>query len=209
MPAKALQRLSTPATDRGRAKCRQLLDIACAHFLAQGYDVTSMDAVVAQAGGSKATLYRYFESKQVLFAACIGHLCDEFLARLKHIDIARATLQEGLRTVLRELVEVVGSQRHVDFYRLVVAGSGIHGVGQAWYEHGPRVWHRLLRQVMDSHPDEVRLVAGEAGHAVLAEMIFDSLLSHLLNETVILQRSVDVQAAHARIEAIIGLLLRP
>ncbi|WP_024888793.1 TetR/AcrR family transcriptional regulator [Luteimonas huabeiensis] len=194
-----------PSPARGGSRRRQLLDIACAQFLANGYEGTSMDAIVAAAGGSKATLYRHFGHKQALFAACVGHLCDEFLARLQDIDIGQAPFADGLRAILMELVEVVGSPRHVEFYRLVVAGSRVPGVGEAWHTHGPRVWHRLIADLLERLRAAGRLPpACPVPLDMLAEMLFDMLLSHLIIETVILGRRIDRQRAQARVDAAVA-----
>lgn len=193
-----------PATARGRARRERLLQVACESFLAYGYDGTSMDAVVAAAGGSKATLYRNFGDKQTLFAACIAHLCDEFLARLADLDIERPSFDDGLRAILLELVDVVGSSRHVDFYRLVVAGAAVPGVGEAWYRHGPQVWHRLLTRLLDHHAGTAGTPALALAPGSLAELLFDSLLAHLTIETVILGHAVDRKRAAARVEAIVA-----
>lgn len=187
---------------RGAPRRRQLLDIACAQFLANGYEGTSMDAIVAAAGGSKATLYRHFGDKQALFAACVGHLCDEFLARLQDIDIGHAPFADGLRAILMELVDVVGSPRHVEFYRLVVAGSRVPGVGEAWHTHGPRVWHRLITELLERLRAEGHLSPTSCVPlSVAAEMLFDTLLSHVIIESVILGRGIDRERARTRVDA--------
>ncbi|MCD9029130.1 TetR/AcrR family transcriptional regulator [Luteimonas sp. BDR2-5] len=192
-----------PSTARGRVRRARLLQVACEHFLANGYDGTSMDAVVAAAGGSKATLYRNFGDKQTLFAACIAHLCDEFLARLATLDIEHPGFDDALRAILLELVDVVGSPRHVEFYRLVVAGAGVPGVGEAWYRHGPQVWHRLLTRLLDRHARATGDTPATIPHGTLAELLFDSLLAHLTIETVILGHAIDRDRVAARIEAIV------
>lgn len=46
-------------------------------FREAGYERTTMSGIVARAGGSKATIYSYFESKDELFAAAIEHGLQE------------------------------------------------------------------------------------------------------------------------------------
>ncbi len=58
-------------TRRSSAKRQQIVDAARRTFLANGFAATSMDTVVAEAGVSKQTLYRYFPSKTDLLAAVI------------------------------------------------------------------------------------------------------------------------------------------
>ena len=199
------------ASPRGKARQAHLLAVACEHFLAHGYDGASMDAIVAEAGGSKATLYRHFGSKQVLFVSCVGHLCDEFLARLEGIDLSAPVFEDGLRVILMELVEVMGSPRHVDFYRLVVAGSSLTEVGRAWFEHGPKVWHRLIARLIARHVTQGSLPEAAGRASAAPGMIFDCLFSHLAIESVILGRRIDRRGVAARVDEIVsrarGLLL--
>lgn len=59
-------------------KQRQIVDAACKLFTEQGYEVTSMDKVAAEANVSKRTVYSYFESKEDLFCSVMGGLCQGF-----------------------------------------------------------------------------------------------------------------------------------
>lgn len=56
---------------RAAAKRQQIVDAARRVFLANGFAASSMDAVVAEAGVSKQTLYRYFPSKTDLLVAVL------------------------------------------------------------------------------------------------------------------------------------------
>ncbi|MFA6071403.1 MAG: TetR/AcrR family transcriptional regulator, partial [Janthinobacterium sp.] len=112
---------ASPST-RSEERRRKLLVAAANLFLASGYDGVSMDAIVAEAGGSKATAYRYFGSKQELLVAVVEYLCADFIIALRQLDTSQAGLEQGLQLILDELVAVVTSPRHVAFYRLVVTG---------------------------------------------------------------------------------------
>ena len=59
-------------------KQRQIVNAACKLFTEQGYEVTSMDKVAAEANVSKRTVYSYFESKEDLFCSVMGGLCQGF-----------------------------------------------------------------------------------------------------------------------------------
>ncbi|SHF11576.1 transcriptional regulator, TetR family [Microbulbifer donghaiensis] len=65
---------------RGRpkdpAKRRAILDAAKELFLTQGFAGTSMDAVAAEAGVSKLTVYSHFSDKETLFTAAIEAKCE-------------------------------------------------------------------------------------------------------------------------------------
>lgn len=61
-------------TPRAAAKRDQIRVAARALFLQRGFAVTTMDAITASAGISKQTLYRYYPSKEALFADILDQL---------------------------------------------------------------------------------------------------------------------------------------
>jgi AcrR family transcriptional regulator len=64
------------------AKRREIVTAAWDVFRAKGFDGTSMSDVSERLGGSKATLYRYFSSKDELFAAALEEVIGESAARV-------------------------------------------------------------------------------------------------------------------------------
>ena len=122
------------------AKRREIVETAWEVFRGKGFDGTSMSDVSERLGGSKATLYRYFSSKDALFAAAleqvIGELAErpfawltgqgDFEARLLHfakdylaarlapdsIAIERALVAEGERSDLGERLRQQFVQPH-------------------------------------------------------------------------------------------------
>ncbi|HQY99501.1 MAG TPA: TetR/AcrR family transcriptional regulator [Propionicimonas sp.] len=63
-------------SSRQAAKRAQIAKAARKLFLAQGYAATSMDAVTAEAGVSKQTLYNYFPTKIDLLTEVLGDSLD-------------------------------------------------------------------------------------------------------------------------------------
>lgn len=63
---------------------RAILDAALRVFAAQGYAGASMDAVAAEAGVTKPTLYSYFPSKESLFQAMMLSKRDVMLDAFEH-----------------------------------------------------------------------------------------------------------------------------
>lgn len=56
---------------RGRATREQLIDVATRLFAAQGYDGTSIETVLREAGVSRGSLYHHFAGKDALFLAVL------------------------------------------------------------------------------------------------------------------------------------------
>ncbi|MET9288227.1 TetR/AcrR family transcriptional regulator [Nocardia beijingensis] len=59
---------------------RALLDAAARVFAERGYDNTTVAAITAEAGVSRATMYVYFASKEEIFLALAERVRDDFLA---------------------------------------------------------------------------------------------------------------------------------
>jgi AcrR family transcriptional regulator len=78
-----------------------LILAAVNQLLAQkGYDAMTVDAVAAQAGLTKPSLYKHFESKEALAAAALIRLLDQALAAAQ-AQSTTAPAGERLRAVLR------------------------------------------------------------------------------------------------------------
>jgi AcrR family transcriptional regulator len=60
-----------------KSKVESILDAAMQEFLVNGYSGTSLDQVAKVAGVSKATVYSYFQYKELLFKALIERLATE------------------------------------------------------------------------------------------------------------------------------------
>jgi AcrR family transcriptional regulator len=69
--------------DRGIAN--RLLEEAVRLFATKGYPATSTREIVEAAGVTKPMLYYYFQNKEGLLAAAIGHFIDPFHARLRQV----------------------------------------------------------------------------------------------------------------------------
>ena len=70
--------------------------IAAGLFEELGYERTSMSAIAARVGGSKATLYGYFASKEDLLRAVLDQDVNEEADRLLHEFLAEKDLRSGL-----------------------------------------------------------------------------------------------------------------
>jgi AcrR family transcriptional regulator len=88
------------------AIANKLLDAAVRLFAHKGYRATSTREIVEAAGVTKPMLYYYFQSKEGLLAAAIGHFLDAFHERLRQVVFQP-------REPYRQLVELVWA--HLDF----------------------------------------------------------------------------------------------
>ncbi|MFC4331129.1 TetR/AcrR family transcriptional regulator [Streptomyces andamanensis] len=80
------------------ARRAQLLSVGARLFAAHPYDDVPMEQVAAEAGVSRALLYRHFPSKHALFAAVYRQAADRLLAqtRLDPADSLAEQLVQGM-----------------------------------------------------------------------------------------------------------------
>lgn len=81
---------------RTEEKKQEIIRIAIELFNESGYERTSMSTIAARVGGSKATLYGYFRSKEDLLRAVLDHDVNEEADRLMHEFLAEKDLRSGL-----------------------------------------------------------------------------------------------------------------
>jgi AcrR family transcriptional regulator len=68
--------------ERGQATRAHLIDVATRLFAAHGYDGTSIEAVLAESGASRGSLYHHFAGKDALFWAVLEHVGTQVAAQL-------------------------------------------------------------------------------------------------------------------------------
>jgi AcrR family transcriptional regulator len=124
---------------RTEARREQILGTAAQVFLEHGYRRASMSQIAQRLGGSKATLYGYFASKEALFVAVIQ---AEAKRHLETAEDELANLTEGQLqlTLIRfgeALVRFLCSDLACSAFRMVMAEAGQSDIGRMYYEGGP------------------------------------------------------------------------
>jgi len=136
---------STRADTRRQA----ILEVAREVFLQEGYAAASMSAIAARVGGSKATLYTYFPSKEELFAAIIAEECRTGAAPALDELRRGGEVAEVLVRAGRKFMRFLTSEKVLALHRLVIAESiRFPELGRAFYEAGPQRGLQLLTEFM-------------------------------------------------------------
>jgi AcrR family transcriptional regulator len=140
----ALARL--PKTDRDERR-EIILQIAHAAFLEDGYAATSMSGIAAKVGGSKATLYNYFSSKEELFSAVIAERCRDFHEMLYDADLESHDFRKALTTLGERAVRWMLRDDSIATYRLITAETGrFPELGRVFYLAGPQKGKEMLAE---------------------------------------------------------------
>lgn len=116
-----------PATSRTQKTREQIRSAAQQLFLQHGFTGTSTDAIMLRAGiASKETLYRYYASKEDLFADVLRHLTldhsehSSFL-HTPHAPKSREELRGMLVVLAQELLTIMMQPEYLAFVRMLIA----------------------------------------------------------------------------------------
>lgn len=90
--------------EKGERRKKELLKIAYRMFIEKGYDNTSIDEIIAEAGIAKGTYYYHFPSKQATLEAVIDMMISE------EVENASAVISATI-PVPQKIVAVIMSMR--------------------------------------------------------------------------------------------------
>ncbi|MDE1166014.1 MAG: TetR/AcrR family transcriptional regulator [Pseudomonas sp.] len=143
---------SGPGRPKDLVKREAILQAAKVLFLSNGYSGTSMDAVAAQAGVSKLTVYGHFTDKETLFSAAVIATCQAQLPEVLFDPPQGAPIKEVLLDIGRGFHALISSQESVNLHRLIIAlGSQDPKLCQIFFEAGPlpllKEMERLLKRM--------------------------------------------------------------
>ena len=154
MPNKVLPP-SGPGRPKDLAKRKAILEAAKTLFLSNGYDGSSMDAIAAEAGVSKLTVYSHFTDKEKLFAEAVKSKCEEQLPELLFELDDQVPIAQTLLNIGRGFNLLINSRESVELHRVMVSLAAQDStLSRMFYEAGPqRVLHgmeELLRRADQS-----------------------------------------------------------
>lgn len=123
------------------ARVTRIAQVATRLFLRHGYARASLNDITARAGGSKATILKYFGSKAGLFAAVVASVSERFVADA-HFTELTGTPDEVLQQWGESTLGFYLAHDSLIAYRDVVAeGHHYPAMARGFYERG----HEKLR----------------------------------------------------------------
>ena len=165
-----------PGKTKTKASSRKrdaIVNSALEVFLELGYGDTTIDEIVKRAGGSKATIYKYFKNKEELFATVVDEL-------VRHSPTGELNPDDSPRDALLAYAESrlnqVFTKEHIALRRLVIGeGSRFPNIAKMYYNHGPGLSHKQLEKCFKEEKTRRNIKIEDAN---LAATIFQSMLMH-------------------------------
>lgn len=123
----------------------RILDAAEAEFMRAGYEAASTNTITQRFGGSKATLFRYFPTKQLLAEAVISRIAGSWRDRLVWPEVPVSEPEAWIAAYCRSMLAWVLSPDVLFVGRLVIAeGHKLPWVTQIFTEAASFPIERVL-----------------------------------------------------------------
>jgi AcrR family transcriptional regulator len=146
---------------RTEAKRQDIIDVASELFQENGYDRTSMSMISERLGGSKATLYGYFRSKEDLLHAVLDYDVSEQADRLMQEFLTAKDLRQGLINLGIAYMTRRLAKGPITNVRIIANQPIESNIGKQFYDRVLRpAWQRLANR-MELLMDEGILERGD------------------------------------------------
>lgn len=149
---------------------RAILSVAARCFKEGGYGSTTMSNISAALGGSKGTLWSYFQSKEQLFSAVLDEATASYKEQLSGLLDHQADLRTALTDFCRNFLETITSREAITLQQLVQGESGrFPELGVIFFDRAPKVVQDKLSAFLARHMEKRHLRADD--HAMAARAI--------------------------------------
>ncbi|MEW9854276.1 TetR/AcrR family transcriptional regulator [Novosphingobium sp. M1R2S20] len=101
-----------------------IVEVATRSFLEQGYAATSMSAIADELGGSKATLWGHFASKEELFSAVVDEQVARFAAEMEGATTDEVFSVAALHSYCLRFLRTLMRPQSISLFRLIMGEGG-------------------------------------------------------------------------------------
>ena len=189
---------------QGRATRGQLIEVATRLFAENGYEGTSIEAVLTAAGVSRGALYHHFAGKEALFEAVVSAVSDQVTVELTEAVRGCADPLDAMRTAAIAWIDLAADPV---IQRVVLVDAPSVLGWDRWRAMDDGRTLGAMRAMLQAISDSGRLPAelvGPFSHMILAAL--DEIV-------LVVARAPDSTAAVAEgrmaVEALLDRLLRP
>ncbi|MEM7451407.1 MAG: TetR/AcrR family transcriptional regulator [Pseudomonadota bacterium] len=176
-------RAGRPKSDSKRVA---IMQAATGHFMSEGYERTSMDAIATAAGVSKQTVYSHFANKDALFRECILNKIRRYGLDLKDFE-PDTPLRDVLESTGRRFLDLMSDEDVICMYRLLIAETtAFPKLAYAFWETGPTQTIAAIANVLSERSargecriDDPKVAAGDFLSLVESHYLKRRLMRHI------------------------------
>lgn len=144
-----------------------IMQAAMQFFSKRGFHATSMQEIAVEAGMSKGSLYKYFESKEELLIEVFKFNHDNMVGKARHINVddSLAPKQKFKKMLVVEFEGILGNK---EYFNLLTKSLLLEKNKQI-----QPLMHQVRAEMMDWHKEVLLQVYGDA----VAPIIWDAVIT--------------------------------
>jgi len=204
----AIAKTCGPGRPKDLEKRAAILSAAKRLFPLSGFEGTSMDAIAAEAGVSKLTVYSHFTDKETLFVAAIRARCeDQVPTALFDVDTS-GPVRGQLEAIAHAFLGLITSPEAISLHRLLTAsGSSSPKLSQLFWEAGPLRMRQSFEEFLEKEVEAGKL---EIPNITRAASQFFALLKGELHARLLCgcTQSITAQDIDEQVDATVDLFMR-
>ncbi|WP_066094042.1 TetR/AcrR family transcriptional regulator [Xanthomonas massiliensis] len=201
-------RSNGPGRPRDMGKRNAILEAARRLFFGQGFGGVSMDAIAAEAGVSKLTVYSHFGDKESLFSEAVRAQCSVMMPDTLFVQPPQGSLAEQLEIIGQAFLRMICSPAAVSTHRMMlIPGTGDEQVRRMFWQAGPARLQQVMAEFLQGYVDRGELVIDDV--ALAASQFFSLLKGELYSGLLCgLACDPDPSAVQAHVRASVRFFLR-
>jgi TetR/AcrR family transcriptional repressor of mexJK operon len=139
----------------------RVLAAAKKHFTEHGYEGTSIDAIAAESGVSKVTIYSYFPTKAALFQCGVMHRVDAQFSNVDWDKLDPHDPREALTRIGRAFLGLMRSPDVINHHRTLYGAQGVDtAAAESFFAAGPlKIVNSVAAYLRAAHKAESLRVA--------------------------------------------------
>lgn len=139
-------------------KRQEIIEIATQVFRERGFERTSMSEISSRLGGSKATLYNYFESKEELFFETIRQrVAVELKMAFGSLNLKDRKIDDALFAFGENFLAYICSSEILTTRRLAIGGDPQMGLGKIVFKNGILKAYTIIAEFLKEAMDQGKL----------------------------------------------------
>lgn len=148
---------------KSEEKRQHIIDVASKLFATQGFDSASMADISSMVGGSKATIYNYFKSKEEIFVCAVQKFAEEKKQKLYEcLQETDNDPRKTLETYGVRLLDLITKPEVIAVKRMIYSPTTSSELSNKFYEMGPKSSMKHVSQYLQTQMDKGAIKKGDA-----------------------------------------------
>ena len=190
-----------PTREQAEARADELLEAALDHFLDRGYESATIEAIAAEVGMTKRTVYARYPEKPALFRAAVHRAIERYTITDERIQATDCgDLEQTLRNIARLRINLVASPQGLKLQRIINTESyRFPEIFTEVYELGALPTIRFLAGLLRRETEAGHLALGEPAMAanVFMSMVVSGPVRIIVSGNPLGKKEIDERIAFA------------